>query len=442
MSMHSNNKPAPDAPSEHLPGGDGHDWSQDLALAATLFDGLAEDGADTPGITRDSYGDGEERAHARIAALARAWGLDVRTDAALNLYVTFPGRDRSLRAALTGSHLDSVPCGGNFDGAAGVVAGMTVFGRWLRTGYVPPHDCTVMAVRAEESAWFPVSYIGSKAAFGMLSGHDLDVRRSDNERTLAEHMHALGGDPETVSKGDAFLRPQDIGRFVELHIEQGPLLVEHDLPVGIVTGIRGAFRFRQAQAFGEYAHSGAAVRAMRKDAMLAVAHLIVALDQEWDGAQADDRDLVITFGRVATDPKRADFSKVSGHVAFSIDVRSIEPDTLQRMEARVRTRCAEISAQLGVEFDLGPLTHSKPATMDVALRASLRDAAAKYGIPAMEMASGAGHDSAIFAGQRVPTAMIFVRNENGSHNPGESMTLDDFAHAMRLLEYSLVCEFP
>jgi beta-ureidopropionase / N-carbamoyl-L-amino-acid hydrolase len=441
MSMHSNNKPAPNTPPEALPGGDGQDWSQDLALASTLFDGLAEDGADTPGITRDSYGGGEERAHTRIAALARAWGLEVRTDAALNLYVTFPGRDRSLPAAFTGSHLDSVPCGGNFDGAAGVVAGMTVFGRWLRNGYVPPHDCTVMAVRAEESAWFPLSYIGSKAAFGMLSGDDLDVRRSDDGRTLTERMHALGGDPDSVRRGEAHLAPHAIGRFVELHIEQGPMLVEQGLPVGIVTGIRGAFRFRHAQAIGEYAHSGAAVRAMRRDAMFAVAHLITVLDRDWDDAQAEGRDLVITFGRVETDPKRADFSKVPGHVSFSVDVRSIEPDTLQRMEARVRERCAEITARLGVEFDLGLQTHSKPAAMDAALRASLLEGATKYGIPAMEMASGAGHDAAIFAGQGIPTAMIFVRNENGSHNPDEAMTMDDFACALQLLEYAMVCTF-
>lgn len=441
MSMHSNNKAIPDAPSEQLAGGDGQDWSQDLALASTLLDGLAQDGADTPGITRDSYGDGEERAHARIAALARLWGLEVSTDAALNLYVTFPGRDRGLPAALTGSHLDSVPCGGNFDGAAGVVAGMTVFGRWLRNGYVPPHDCTVMAVRAEESAWFPLSYIGSKAAFGMLTGADLDVRRSDDGRTLAERMHALGGDPDSVRRGEAHLAPHAIGRFLELHIEQGPLLVEKGLPVGIVTGIRGAFRFRHAQAIGEYAHSGAATRAMRKDAMFAVAHLITLLDRDWDDAQAKGRDLVITFGRVETDPKRADFSKVPGHVSFSIDVRSIEPDTLQCMEARVHERCAQITARLGVEFDLGLKTHSKPAAMDAALRASLLEGAAKYGIPTMEMASGAGHDSAIFAGQGVPTGMIFVRNENGSHNPNEAMAMDDFASAFQLLEYGMICCF-
>lgn len=441
MSFHSNDKRASDAPPAGVPTTNWQEWSQERALAATLFDGLAKDGIDTPGITRDSYGAGEQRAHERIAALAHAWGLEVRTDAALNLYVTFPGRDRSLPAALTGSHLDSVPCGGNFDGAAGVVAGMTVFSRWLRTGFVPAHDCTVMAIRAEESAWFPLSYIGSKAAFGMLSGDDLCIRRSDDNRTLAQCIEALGGEPDRLRAGEAFLDARAISRFVELHIEQGPLLVERNLPVGIVTGIRGAFRFRHAQAIGEYAHSGAAARGKRKDAMLAVARLIIALDHDWDEAETEERDLVITFGRVQTDPKRADFSKVPGHVAFSIDVRSIEPDTLLRLEACVRLRCAEISASSGVELDLGLQTHSKPAVMDAALQASLLNAAAIHGIPTMKMASGAGHDSAIFASQGIPTAMIFVRNENGSHNPAESMTMEDFACALQLLEYGLTCAY-
>lgn len=440
MNSYSNENNASDACPAGLPTSFSDAWSHDLPIAAALFDGLAQDGADTPGITRDSYGDGEQRAHSRVAALARDWGLEVKTDAALNLYITFPGKDRSLPVAFTGSHLDSVPCGGNFDGAAGVVAGMTVFSRWLRTGFIPPRDCVVMAIRAEESAWFPLSYLGSKAAFGMLSSTDLDVCRSDNDRTLAQHIEKLGGHPDRVRAGEAYLDPASIDRFVELHIEQGPLLVEQNAPVGIVTGIRGAFRFRHAQAVGEYAHSGAAVRAMRKDAMLAVARLITALDRDWDEAEAEGCDLVITFGRVQTDPKRADFSKVSGHVTFSIDARSIDLDTLRRMEKRVRERCAEISATSGVSFELGAQTHSKPAVMDEELRVALLDAAQQHHIPALEMASGAGHDSAIFAGQGIATAMIFVRNMHGSHNPDEAMDLHDFAGALTLLECALTRE--
>jgi N-carbamoyl-L-amino-acid hydrolase len=413
------------------------DWAPDVATAMALFDGLAVDGAGAIGITRDSYGAGEARAHARVCEMARDMGLEIRTDAALNLYMTMPGEDRSAPVAMTGSHLDSVPCGGNFDGAAGVVAGLTVLSRWRRLGYRPPHDCTVMAIRAEESAWFPVSYIGSKAGFGLLAPDALDVCREDTQRTLAAHIDALGGESARIRAGEACLDARRIGRFIEVHIEQGPVLVECDVPVGIVTGIRGAFRFRHAQAHGQYAHSGAAARATRKDAVVAVSRLVTLLDQAWDAEEGAGRDLVVTFGRFATDPMRADFSKVSGHVAFSIDVRSVETETLQRMEACVRACGERVAEETGVALDFGLLTRSEPALMDVTLRARLCEAARERGVAVLEMASGAGHDSAIFAGQGVPSAMIFVRNDHGSHNPDEAMEAADFLQALWLLEAGL-----
>ena len=413
------------------------DWSPEHAFAAALFDGLAADGAGTIGITRDTYGDGEQRAHDRVRALALTLGLEVQTDSALNLYLTFPGIDRRLPAAMTGSHLDSVPCGGNFDGAAGVVAGLTVFARWRRLGLIPPYDCTVMAIRAEESAWFPISYIGSKAAFGLLGADALAALRDDTGRSLSSHIAALGGSPADIAQiaqGHAFLDPSHISRFIELHIEQGPVLLDRQVPVGIVTGIRGAFRFRHAHAEGQYAHSGAAPRATRKDAVLTTAKFIAGLETDWDALENAGCDIVVTCGKFATDPVRADFSKVSGDVRFTLDVRSFETHTLDDMEARVVKRASTLSAQSGVRLTLGEITRSAPAVMDTRLRAALHTAATSLGINAMELASGAGHDTATFAHQGVPSAMIFVRNEHGSHNPDEAMTLEDFIAGTQLLE--------
>ena len=409
-------------------------WEDELLVAATLFDGLASDSTGGIGITRDTYGIGEQSAHDRVRRFGNQLNLEIQTDDALNLYLTFPGQDRSLAAAFTGSHLDSVPCGGNFDGAAGVVAGLTIFARWRRLGYTPPHDCTVMAIRAEESAWFPVSYIGSKAAFGLLTGEALSVVREDTGLTLAHHIETLGGAPTRLMEGKAFLNPQAICRFVEVHIEQGPLLVDQGISVGIVNGIRGAFRFRHAEANGQYAHSGAETRATRKDAVLATAKLITALDKDWDDMEAEGRDVVVTCGKFFTDAVRADFSKVAGHVQFTLDVRSFETETLTKMEARVRGRALEISAESGVDLSLGEVTRSVPAEMNRTLREALKSTAQMLNIQVLEMPSGAGHDASTFAGQDIPTAMIFVRNENGSHNPDEAMTLGDLKDAMQLLE--------
>src|SRR5215813_6009972 len=166
----------------------------DLNLARTMFDVLERHTRVGRGITRDTYGPGENFAHGLAEQTARSLGLEVATDAALNLYMTLPGRDRSLPRLVTGSHMDSVPQGGNYDGAAGVVAGLSAVAGLKAQGIVPRRDVTVMAIRGEEAAWFNSSYIGSHAAFGRLAAEAFDVPRSDTGRPLAEYMSNAGCD--------------------------------------------------------------------------------------------------------------------------------------------------------------------------------------------------------------------------------------------------------
>lgn len=406
----------------------------DFQLAGMLFDTLAKESFDGVGVTRDSYGAGEERAHATIAAVAASLGLDIRHDAARNLYMTLPGRNRHAPARMTGSHLDSVPRGGNFDGAAGVVAGLAVLAGWVACGYVPDVDVTVMAIRGEESAWFPVSYIGSKAAFGQLPAAALDAARQDHGGRLADHIDACGGNTSLIREGVASLDPVRIGRFIELHIEQGPVLLEAGEAVGIVTGICGSLRYRHARCIGAYKHSGATPRSHRQDAVVATSALVLAMHEAWIALEAEGHELTVTTGSMMTDPKQADISKVAGRVDFSIDFRSRSVDTLQEMARRTFAAVQHIAARFGVDFDLGPQTGSEPGAMDAQLRTRLHEEAAALGMQCRDMPSGAGHDAAMFAGMGVPTAMIFVRNAHGSHNPDEAMDLDDFAQATRLLE--------
>src|SRR5687767_11522697 len=195
----------------------------DMALATRLFDTLAANTHDTAGITRASYGEGEQFAHDLIAETGRAAGLALASDVAGNLYVTLKGRDPGKGTFLIASHLDSVPQGGNFDGAAGVIAGISILTAWKRAGFVPAGDVAVMAIRAEESTWFPYSYIGSKAALGLLPKTALDIPRADTGRTLAQHMKELGFDPDAVARGETIWTPDNLRGYVELHIEQGPV---------------------------------------------------------------------------------------------------------------------------------------------------------------------------------------------------------------------------
>lgn len=409
----------------------------DIALAAQLFARLrklsAEQTVGAPGITRDTYGRGEQAAHELMAETARSLDLEVRTDAALNLYLTLPGRDRSLPAVMSGSHLDSVPLGGNYDGAAGVVAPLAVLAGWRAAGWQPQRDVTVMGIRAEESAWFPVSYIGSKSAFGQLPATALTACRFDTGRPLAEHLRQWGGRPEDLAHGVAQLRAPAIDSFVELHIEQGPVLEGRGHALGVVTGICGSLRYRRARVLGLYGHSGATPRSHRRDAVVAMAALVHQAQHDWKAMEEGGHELTLTFGQVSTDAHQSDLSKVAGEVGFCIDIRSRSHATLAEMDRRLHAIAQSLQATHGVSFELGERSGSEPAEMDAGLQRTLAAVAVGLDLEARALPSGAGHDSATFANAGVPTAMLFVRNAHGSHNPEEAMSMDDFAHGATVL---------
>src|SRR5215813_11176078 len=170
-----------------------------------LFDALRAGSQVGAGITRDTYGAGEQFAHQLIAARASAMGLEISRDHAANLFMTLPGKNRSAPRLMTGSHLDSVANGGNFDGAAGVIAGLVAIRALQDLGVQPNCDITTIAIRAEESVWFQVSYIGSRSGFGRLPLGALEATRVDTGRTLAEHMAQCGANPDAVRRGEASL---------------------------------------------------------------------------------------------------------------------------------------------------------------------------------------------------------------------------------------------
>lgn len=405
----------------------------DLDLARTLFHELEGRTRVGRGIVRASYGTGENLAHRMVGRVARELGLEVETDAALNLYMTLPGRRRELPRIIVGSHMDSVPQGGNYDGAAGVVAGLSAVAGLLSPGVRLQRDVTVMAIRAEEAAWFNSPYVGSHAAFGRLTPEALETLRSDTNRSLADHIAEAGGDVAALRRGRAHLSADRIAAFVEVHIEQGPVLEEGGLPVGVVTGIRGCLRHADARCIGQYAHSGAAPRRVRRDAVAATAELVYRLGEMWHEIESAGTDLVFTVGQLNTDPAFAGPSKVAGETRFVLDFRALEERTMREASRIAAELAGEIGRRHRVRFDLGATSYSYPAIMDASLRRCLGRLGEQRGIPAMELASGAGHDAAVFATLGVPAGMIFIRNSNGSHNPDEAMELADFALATELL---------
>nr|WP_277819158.1 hydantoinase/carbamoylase family amidase [Pseudoroseomonas vastitatis] len=388
---------------------------------------MRERSFDGVGITREAYGPGERMAHALARREAEALGLEVSVDPVGNLHMTLPGADRTAKRVLLGSHLDSVPNGGNFDGAAGVLAGLAAVAGLRRAGFAPARDITVIATRAEEAgAWFPTSYPGSRGALGRLKPEELQVLRQDTGRSLAEHMREEGFDPNFAARGEAVVTPANTAAFLELHIEQGPVLDAEAVPVGIVTGIPGSRRLRQGRVLGEYNHSGGTPRRFRRDAAMALAELAVALDEEWARLETLGHRLVCTFCTLATTAE-AGFTKIPGEATFMLDVRSVNPASVDAVFAEIARQVPAIEARRGVRFELGPETGSLASPMDAGIRHSLAEAATALGIPYLEMASGGGHDAAAFAAAGIPSAMLFVRNQNGSHNPHEAMRMEDFA---------------
>jgi N-carbamoyl-L-amino-acid hydrolase len=310
---------------------------------------------------------------------------------------------------------------------------MAIVSAWKRAQFTPTNNITVMAIRAEESTWFPYSYIGSKGALGLLPGAALDVKRVDTGRTLASHIDELGFDSASVRKGVPHWKVSDLRGYAELHIEQGPVLIGNNLPLALVTGIRGSFRYREAKIIGEYGHSGAVPRPYRHDAVVAAADFVTQLDSKWQRLEEEGHDLTVTIGKLFTDPAQHAFSKIAGEIGICIDVRSHSKPTLTVVKAYIDALAAEIARKYGVRFELGALTGSEPAAMDPNLVDRFDAAANALGIAHSRMASGAGHDAATFASAGIPASMIFVRNQNGSHNPDEAMQMEDFELAVRVL---------
>jgi len=394
-------------------------------LAAALFDRLRQDALDEPGVTRDPYGPGEQRSHATVADAAETLGLTIIRDASANLYMTRPGRDRAAKRVVIGSHLDSVPHGGNFDGAAGVVAGLVALAALEQLGLKPACDITVMGIRAEESIWFQVSYIGSRGALGTLPDGALDVRRIDTGRTLADHIAECGGDPAALRAGKRFLNPQDLRAYLELHIEQAPSLVEAGKPVAICTGIPGNFRYPDARIEGSHALVGLP-RRFRRDAAMAGAAFAMAIDRLWEEHESRGIPMAATIGRFHTDPALHGLTIVPGAFHFSLDVRAYDEAVLAELDQAVDRIIEGIEQCRGVRFHRGAKARAAVGAVDPTIRTALTDGAAALGIPTIDLGSPASHDAAAFAACGVPMGMIFVRNANGSHNPREAMTLDDF----------------
>jgi N-carbamoyl-L-amino-acid hydrolase len=293
-------------------------------------------------------------------------------------------------------------------------------------------------LRGEESAAFGRAYTGSSALFGRLSAADLDLRHAVTGRTLREAMREVGADVGRIARGEVLLDPASLSGWLELHIEQGPVLDTRGIPLAAVTGIRGNVRHREVVCLGEAGHSGAVPRGLRHDAVFAVAELLHRMDAHWQAFLDQGEDLVVTTGVIGTDPSEHAIARIPGKARFSFEARSENPATLEAFYAVFEAECRAVEAEKSVRFETGPRLDTAPAVMDRTLVGCIRAAIRRLGLPDEPMPSGAGHDSAVFANAGVPSAMVFVRNAHGSHNPDEAMGMDDFMQGVEALRQALV----
>jgi N-carbamoyl-L-amino-acid hydrolase len=407
-------------------------------LAVQIFDELRAKTFDGVGITRECYAEGEGIAIDVFRGIAESHGLNCSVDAAANIEISLPGDDGSQPALIVASHADSVPHGGNYDGAAGVVAGLLCLLRLREDGTMPRHPVRLMILRGEESAFYGRANIGSRALFGGLAARDLEAKCRGGGRTLCEALKSVGADVERIQNGETLF---DIGRaraYLELHIEQGPVMVARGLPTAVVSGIRGNVRHRDILCRGEAGHSGTVPRWLRRDAVFAVSDLLMRLDEHWTRLLERGLDLVITTGIIGTNADQHAISRIPEELHFSFEVRSQSHDTLEAFYELFRSECRAVSDQRRVKFEFDDRVYTEPAKMDEGIVRKLVQASEKLGLPAEVIASGAGHDAAVFANAGIPSGMIFVRNANGSHNPHEAMDVDDFMKGVDLMFASIV----
>ncbi|MBR1673052.1 MAG: Zn-dependent hydrolase [Fretibacterium sp.] len=363
------------------------------------------------GVSRLALTEPDRQARELTAKEMRELGMAVRTDACCNLWGVLGGVEKGP-GVIIGSHLDSVPEGGDYDGVLGVAAGLGVVRDLLAGQPHPARTLAVVAFTAEESSRFSLATVGSKAAAGRLTPEDAERFRDARGVTLARALRDFGGRPEDLGKEP--LSPKDWAAYFELHIEQGPVLDRTGDDVGIVEAIAAPTRF-MLELEGVQAHSGACPMDLRHDALAAAAEVILAVEEA--GRSEARHGSVATVGVCECHPGA--MNVVPGRVVLKVDLRGIRSESVARMRGAVMAKAVSICGARGVACRLTPYSSDEPVAMDTGLTALVEDVCRERGVSHRRMPSGAGHD-AMFVAERIPSALIFVPCKDGiSHSPKE-----------------------
>lgn len=379
-------------------------------LLTSLADFAAIGATPAGGVNRQALSVEDRAARRLLAERALARGFTVFQDEAANLFLRRDGRDATLPPLLIGSHLDSQPTGGRFDGALGTLSAFEVLEALADAGVETDRAIEVVAFTNEEGSRFSPGCMGSMAFAGAGNLSDWRRARATDGALLADELAAtLQALPE------ARMRPigHAVSAFVELHIEQGPVLEREDVPIGVVTAVQGT-KWLEIAFSGEAAHAGTTPLEFRKDPMGAAAAAIARIQGDIMPADPAAR---LTVGRIAAEP--GSINVIPSRVSFTVDIRHPDAVALAAMERRVREECEAAGARWGCGTAIELRVDMAPGRFAPEVAATIEETCRALAIRCRPMVSGAFHD-ALFVGRVAPAAMIFVPCRNGiSHNEAE-----------------------
>ena len=372
------------------------------------------------GVSRVAFSDADIAGHKYINGLMRDAGLTIRTDAAGNMIGRREGSDPKLPAIMIGSHIDSVPSGGNYDGDVGVMGAIEVAQTLKERGVRLKHPLEVVVFADEEGGT-----VGSFAMIGQLQSAALELM-THSGKTIGEGIRAIGGDPDNIRKAQRM--PSELKAYVELHIEQGAILDESDIDIGVVEGIVG-IRWWDVTIEGMANHAGTTPMNRRRDALLSASEFALAVNRvatSMPGRQ------VATVGRIRAEPGAPNV--IPGKVVLSLEIRDLDAAKMSAVYDAIHAEADKIAQARQTPFTFTQLkVSSEPAPTDPRLQRIISKAASSLNLTSKVMPSGAGHDAQEIS-HITPTGMIFVPSVGGiSHAPKEFTSQQDMANGANVL---------
>lgn len=378
------------------------------------------------GITRLAFSDKDWETRAYVKGLMGELGLTIIEDAFGNYRGRLEGKDNTLPPILVGSHMDSVPEGGNYDGPAGVFAVLELVRRFKEKGFVPEGPIEAVVFMSEESARFGAATLGSRAFIGDLTQEQVKVLKDKQGHSLEQVLLDRGFTPSALGKPLYEMKPK---AFFEVHIEQGKVLEHEGKQIGVVTGIAAPCRFRLIIK-GKADHSGATPMLLRQDALCGAAEIILALEE-----QAKEEKTTHVVGTIGVmEAKPGAMNVIPGEVQLGVDIRSISEEARTSVKDNFLNKVEGICKERHLTFELIPIGEEAPVAIEANVQKLFTKACEEAGVNYLSLPSGAGHD-AMYLAQIAPTGMLFVPCKEGiSHNAEEAMNHEDLLVAIQILE--------